>query len=184
MESKVEIKIINPEVITGLPGVKERDFPITKMEEDGEFTHKPLYHGAVAKQDINQGQVAITLTGEWRHEPSRRTIQIGEKHLDSAIGGYVNHSCEPNCAVLIKIKDMTFKEQYVPWRVGIKGTLTSMLVSEPTPVLVAVKPIFKGQEVTFNYNQTEESLAEPFDCECGSENCYGEIRGWLPKWDT
>ena len=194
MKSKVTVKIMNPETVTGYNGINEKDFllaqakmtdlnydgnyPVSKVEETGDFTHSPLYHGVVAEQNIEQGEVVLELTGEWKHKPSRTTIQLGEKHIDSGIGGYVNHSCEPTCAVLVRIKDMTFKEQFVPWKVGIKGTLTSMIIGEPKPVLVAVKPILKGEEVTFNYNQTEECLAEPFDCICGSEKCMGKITGW------
>ena len=185
MKSKVQMEVINPEIITGYNGINEKDFllaqaKMTDLNYDGNYpeTKNPLYHGVVAKQNINQGEVVLELTGEWKHKPSRTTIQVGEKHIDSKIGGYVNHSCEPTCAVLVKIKDMTFKEQYVPWRVGVKGTLTSMIIGEPKPVMVAVKPILKGEEITFNYNQTEECLAEPFDCMCGSEKCMGKIIGW------
>ena len=135
------------------------------------------FYGTFAKEDFKEGQVVHTLTGDWLHKPTKATIQFGEKHLDSAIGGYINHSCKPNCTILIQLKDMSFIEQYVPAYVGIKGTLTSMIISNPRPVVVANQPIFTGQEITFDYNTTEDIMAEPFECLCGSTDCKGTIGG-------
>ncbi|MFO7711466.1 MAG: SET domain-containing protein-lysine N-methyltransferase [Candidatus Woesearchaeota archaeon] len=42
----------------------------------------------------------------------------------------------------------------------------------------AKRPIRKGEELTFNYLTTEWDLAEKFNCDCGSNNCYEEIKGF------
>ena len=160
MKLKVEVKIING----GFNGLKEED-----------FTH-PMY-GVFANEDIREGGVVHVLGGTWIHKPNRASIQIGEKHLDSPIGGYVNHSCEPNCMLIIQLQDMGFRNRYVPMNVGIKGTLTSMIISNPKPVLVAKQPIFKGSEITFDYNTTEDLLAQPFKCTCNTQSCIEYIGG-------
>jgi hypothetical protein len=46
------------------------------------------------------------------------------------------------------------------------------------PVLVALEPIAVGGEITFDYNTTEATMAEPFACRCG--HCDGRlISGFL-----
>lgn len=41
--------------------------------------------------------------------------------------------------------------------------------------LVAWRCLEEGDEVTIDYKKTEEKLAVPFHCQCGSKNC----RGWI-----
>lgn len=43
--------------------------------------------------------------------------------------------------------------------------------------VVALRTIAPGESVTFDYNTTEESLAEPFACQCGSAHCVEVVRG-------
>ena len=43
------------------------------------------------------------------------------------------------------------------------------------PVLVALAPIAAGEEITFDYNTTEATMAEPFECRCG--HCDGRRIG-------
>lgn len=183
MKLRVEVKPVD----YNFNGIKETDFAleqakITDLNYDGNYPAPVvdrIFYGVYAKEDINEGEVVHELEGIWQHEPTRHTIQFREKHLDSAIGGYINHSCDPTCSILIRITDMSFKQQYVPAYVNVKGSLTSMIISEPTPVVVANKQIFAGQEITFNYNTTEDLMKEPFNCACGSENCIGKVAGRL-----
>jgi hypothetical protein len=79
---------------------------------------------------------------------------------------YINHSCEPNC--------------------GIKGLFK----------IVAMRDIDVGEEVTWDYEMTEDSDVWRMQCHCGSENCRGEIgayrnmpqetrekyRGYISEW--
>lgn len=50
--------------------------------------------------------------------------------------------------------------------VGVKGQI----------ILVARRSITSGEELTFDYDTTE-TLADPFECKCGSQNCRGVING-------
>ncbi|KAK6345690.1 hypothetical protein TWF718_007599 [Orbilia javanica] len=61
---------------------------------------------------------------------------------------YANHSCNPN---------VVFDTD--------KGEVRS------------VRNIQEGEPITFNYLSTEWDMAQAFKCECGSDNCLGEIQG-------
>lgn len=50
-----------------------------------------------------------------------------------------------------------------------------MNLSELT--VCALRDIAPGEEITFNYLTTESGMAVPFNCICGSSNCFGFIQG-------
>jgi SET domain-containing protein len=66
----------------------------------------------------------------------------------SKYGVLINHSCDPNC--------------------GIKGKGASFR-------LVAMKPIGKGEELTYDYEMTEDSDWQMEECQCGSPSCRKTI---------
>lgn len=61
---------------------------------------------------------------------------------------YVNHSCSPNA--FFDTNAMKF---------------------------VAVRKIYKGDELTFFYPSTEWKMAQAFRCHCGNSNCLTTIQG-------
>lgn len=63
-----------------------------------------------------------------------------------APGKYLNHSCEPNC--------------------GIKDG----------PVLVALRDIAEGEELSFDYSTTMLERCWEMPCDCGSLSCRGVVR--------
>ena len=63
------------------------------------------------------------------------------KHFEDDIGRYLNHHCNPNSNIVV-IPDV-----------------------EPS-LVVSNKPIFEGEEITFDYETTESEMAEPFKCAC------------------
>ena len=68
------------------------------------------------------------------------------------IDDYINHSCNPNSFIAFK---------------------------ESGPFLLALKPIRKGEEVTYNYLTTEWDMGTHyFQCRCGAEDCIGFIKGF------
>lgn len=90
-------------------------------------------------------------------KPNRYTVQTGEnKHiiLSPLYLEYVNHSCEPNCYF------DTTKFQFI-----------------------CLRDIHRGEEFTFFYPSTEWDMEEPFDCQCQTKSCLGEIQGarYLPE---
>ena len=96
--------------------------------------------GLFADQEYEVGNIVLFLSGKYLSEPTRTSIQIKGRHLESSEGGYVNHRCEPNTAVISPGVSM--------------------------PFLSATKNINKGDEITFNYETTEKKLSEPFKCNC------------------
>ena len=93
-------------------------------------------------------------------QPTKYTIQLGHRrHLNfptirrsndelDYCWQYLNHSCEPNG--YMNIEELTVR---------------------------ALKDIAPGEEITFNYLATESEMAVPFNCICGSANCFGFIQG-------
>lgn len=84
-------------------------------------------------------------------KPSYLTVQIGDdKHitLHPSFLQYVNHSCTPNAFF-----DTTAMQ------------------------FVCIAPINPGEQFTFFYPSTEWEMAQPFNCQCGTAACIGQITG-------
>ena len=142
-------------------------------------------YGVYAATDIPSGAVVINLLKNctWRDKPNRASIQLGEKHIDHPVGGYVNHNCEPTTRVVLLIKSLQDEYHMVPPFVGVKGTLASIIYSDPQVILFALNDIEKGQEITIDYNDSEDKLAEPFNCSCHDKRIRGkkEIELYEPE---
>jgi len=123
------------------------------------------HHFAVVRQNISNNQKAFFAQRSYQagdvistfsagavvSTPSYLTVQIGvDQHilLEPEHLQYINHSCDPN----------VFFDTY-------------------SYEIIALRPIETGDEMTFFYPSTEWSMAQPFECLCGSNRCLGEIRG-------
>lgn len=90
-------------------------------------------------------------------------LQVGVNTFIGLSGGpddYLNHSCNPNCAVHVT---------------GNRAILYSLYVIQP------------GSELTFDYSTTSTDSYEKWsmNCECGSFNCRGVISGHHTlDWET
>jgi uncharacterized protein len=89
-------------------------------------------------------------------ERRRRSSQIDEDLFMVAAeqeepGDQINHSCNPNC--------------------GIVGGV----------VVVSLRDIAVGEELTFDYAMTDGCDYDEFDCTCGRAQCRGRITGndWM-----
>ena len=85
-------------------------------------------------------------------ERKRRSIQIdSDLFLVSGEtrepGDMVNHSCDPSC--------------------GMRGDI----------VVVAMRDIAVGEELTYDYAMSDASDYDEFPCGCGAAGCRGMIRG-------
>lgn len=101
---------------------------------------------------IGPDEVVVHYRGAIVSAPAMYTLQIDEhRHLgpSGTAADFVNHSCEPNCAI-----------------------------DFDRLCLVALRPISPGEEITFNYLTTEWELAAPFECRCGATQCMGTLRGF------
>lgn len=81
----------------------------------------------------------------------RLSIQVEENlflvALSEGPGDYVNHSCAPNS--------------------GLRGQI----------VLVAMRDIVPGEQVTFDYAMSDGSDYDEFECNCGAPNCRHRVSG-------
>lgn len=83
--------------------------------------------------------------------PSYLSLQVGiDQHILLApeFLQYINHSCEPNVHF-----DMDLGQ------------------------VIGLRDIEATEEITFFYPSTEWTMAQPFQCLCGSAGCLGTIRG-------
>ncbi len=83
--------------------------------------------------------------------PTYLTVQTGIEehiHLKPEFLKFINHSCDP-----------------------------SVFFDTNAMQLVSLKEIEVGDEFTFFYPSTEWSMAQPFECLCGSDSCLKFISG-------
>jgi hypothetical protein len=140
------------EAVLALEDVQERS-AVEVRERNG-------FKGVFATANIRRDSVIFRLKGTVSNKPTKYTIQVGHhRHLSypnirqsndnlDYCWQYLNHSCEPNGYV--NSSELTFR---------------------------ALRNIGPGEEITFNYLTTESEMAMPFDCTCGSPNCFGFIKG-------
>lgn len=86
-------------------------------------------------------------------EPSYLTVQVREREhilLEPEFLQYINHSCDPN-----------------------------VFFDTDNRIIVCLKDIKRGDEITFFYPSTEWSMEREFQCRCGATGCLGLIRGAL-----
>ena len=102
--------------------------------------------GVIATIDVDAGDIVYEFRGENVSYPTRTSVQIGSRHIEEDMIAYVNHSCTPN----VNVEDM----QYNDWNMFGAYALIS------TGIIVA------GDEITFDYNDTEDEIAHPFECSC------------------
>ncbi|KAL4144666.1 hypothetical protein PRNP1_013792 [Phytophthora ramorum] len=127
------------------------------LGSDGRFYIEQLnehWRSAVAGQNFKGDDVIGSAPGNLYTKATRFTVQITpHKHMDFTGGlEFVNHSCNPNTRI-----DMAENEAKVSF--------------------VAIKPISKGEHLTFDYSTSEWDMDEKFDCRCGAPNCRGHIGG-------
>jgi len=121
--------------------------------------HKGM--GSFAIEPIAAGET-VAAFGGWvvdgatlaTQAPDRvsRTMQIDDDLYllpgeKSEHGDFINHSCDPNC--------------------GLLGAT----------VVVAMRGIEVGEELTFDYAMSDGSDYDEFDCLCGMSRCRGVVTG-------
>ena len=117
--------------------------------------------GSYALEPIAQGDT-VAVFGGWivprevlstmSADRQGRSIQVDDDlYLVSSDerepGDMLNHSCEPNC--------------------GLQGS----------QILVAMRDIAVGEELTFDYAMCDASDYDEFTCLCGQESCRGVVTG-------
>ena len=102
--------------------------------------------GVVTTMDVESGTIVYEFRGQETPKPTRTSVQIGDKHIEDDVVAYVNHSCNPN----VRVNDMSFNE----W--NMFGAYA----------LISTRRIVANEEITFDYNYTEDEISHPFKCSC------------------
>ena len=125
--------------------------------------------GVFAIRDFSEGETILTLRGKLitcyedddiDEETRANTIRYDEEYYLSpgkTPGNYFNHSCGPNAKIVKKGKKLS---------------------------VVAIVPIRKGREITFDYSTTlAHDDVWTMQCRCGAQSCRTVIRSFqkLPK---
>lgn len=131
---------------------------VAVLRAEGEFK-------LVSRESVPSGGVLFMIDGEPTDSPSRYSVQVGHAmHLDL-----------PNTYGPEEIMDRFY------WRFMNHSCEPNAAIRGRE--VVAIRPIEPWQDITFHYNTTEYEMAEPFDCQCGSDRCEGTIQGFrsLPQ---
>ena len=85
--------------------------------------------------------------GTWSEDSTNHTIQIAQHCWRDSTGfaRYANHSCDPNCG----IKEL--------WRI------------------VSMRDIHEGEEITWDFEMTEDNTRWIMECKCGTPICRKKI---------
>lgn len=115
--------------------------------------------GLFAKREFKKGDVVYEFEGELIEgdltnvsNPYVLQIDFNLYILPEGEGRYLNHSCDPNCKLVLENNRL---------------------------ILVAIKDIKEDEELTYNYNTSEFDLgADSFECSCNANNCIKFIKGF------
>lgn len=113
----------------------------------------------VACEQIQKGEMISLWTGylvdfeqlnELSEDERSHTVQISDGFYLAPFrmdepADFINHSCDPNC--------------------GVNGQV----------MLVAMREIAKGEEISFDYAMVDSSPFDEFSCNCGSALCRGKV---------
>jgi SET domain len=127
---------------------------VAEKRTDSINGHRSLF----SRKNFKVGEVIATFYWDQIFPtPTYLTVQISEHEhilLQPEYLECINHSCDPNAFF-----DTTRKH------------------------LIAVRPIKEGEQFTFFYPSAEWDMDQSFQCQCGSKNCIGMIKGakYLPE---
>ncbi|ORY02789.1 hypothetical protein K493DRAFT_334488 [Basidiobolus meristosporus CBS 931.73] len=104
----------------------------------------------VATREFKEGDIISKIEGKPASDICYHTVQVDEdKHIELTNDlTYCNHSCEP-----------------------------TTILDTTRMVVVALKDLKEGDELTFFYPSSEWDMAESFNCACGSSQCIHVVKG-------
>ena len=136
----------------------------------------PKGRGLITLEDVKEGDFLIEYTGVaikkeyldsmFRRYRTERMLYImaldNDTYIDArkkgSIARYINHSCDPNCAV---------------HRWKVRGVLRAGIF--------ATKDIPAGTELSFDYKWKRKRGRAPTKCHCGSVSCRGTLEDMLER---
>lgn len=151
----MKVRALNDYEIDRLNSVKSitefpKSFSLATLHKNCAYAISDFGGNALkTKGVIIKGEVVVYADGEKINRPIVYSLQISENVHTIGPGG-LDHVCNsPNCGVDPK-----------------------------THNIVALRDIDAGQFLFFNYLTTEWELASPFECKCGDNGCFENIKGF------
>jgi SET domain-containing protein len=114
-----------------------------------------------ATRDIARGDHILAIDGVLRREATRYSIQLDH-------GMHIEPECDRGEEFVRSARRWKYLNHSCDPNARIDGR-----------TLVAIRPILRGEQVTFDYTTTEAEMAEPFACACGAAGCLGTVRGFV-----
>lgn len=109
---------------------------------------------------VPSGQFLFTIEGDVTSNPTRYSVQVGSSvHVDLPPG---------------VPREVILDRHY--WRFMNHSCEPSAVICGHE--VYSLRKLREWDEITFDYNTTEYSLAERFECRCGTTSCLGQIRGF------
>lgn len=112
--------------------------------------------GVYIRRDTPAGAVVTEAWGLLAPGRTKHSIQVDfDTHIEvDPPLVYVNHSCDPNCGLLINRRQKVLQ-------------------------LRTLRPVRESEEISMDYDTFEDEIRfMPQECLCGSRNCRGRIRGF------
>ena len=132
-----------------------REKIVTIKEVDWQSTDSHKIKGCFSKASFKKGQIVFKFNPRYTKKRTRTSIQVGNLHIEDDIGQYLNHNCSPNTCV----------------------------VNENDPKLIAINDISIGDELTFDYNSSEDEIHYVFKCNCHGKEIVGKLGSSLDSID-
>ncbi|MEI6257749.1 MAG: cyanophycin synthetase [Planctomycetota bacterium] len=136
--------------------VRDTDERVAAPSEPVEVRSGRLGRVVVALRDIAAGETLLKAWGPQAPKRSRHSMQVDvNTHiLPDGVMVLVNHSCEPNCGVLIRNAAREIEVR-------------------------SLRPIAAGEEIAVDYNTFEYDLEHNgSQCLCGAAKCRGRVPGF------
>ena len=116
----------------------------------------------IAQENIAKHTIIFLYEDNATDQRTRTSIQVAaNKHIEPGdFGAFANHSCEPNTQIIVNYDEERNVAQVL---------------------MLSIKPIQKGEEITFDYATTETTVTSDLmnkTCLCGSKKCRGKITGF------
>ena len=128
------------------------------------FEDRGSHRGLYAQRAFERGERLLKVDGEETETPTMHSLQLSRSH----------HIVAPTEDVLPPNEDVSNHG----WRFLVHACEPNATFHVASREIRAVRSIEQDEEISLDYNESEARLACPFECECGSQQCVGTVRGY------
>jgi uncharacterized protein len=123
----------------------------SKIHADGVYTTTPIKKGTIVAEYTGPRLTNAGADAIYDHSPRTYLFGLidGEHVIDGdGIAAFINHSCDPNCEAD-----------------EVRGHV----------IIRAIRGIFSGEEIAYDYNLYDGDLNDLALCFCGTKSCRGSM---------